>query len=192
MKKKFALCLLLSLTNSFFCQSVHQNIYNWDVLVNCNPDTVYAISFSKNKLEALPNDLIRYKNLEYLDVSKNKLSSLPSFIGDFQNLKHLDISKNEFLVFPVEICRLGNLMYLIANRNTFTSLPDCIKYCSNLEYLDLWDTPVSEFPLGFDNLAKLKKLDLSGIRFGPTFQQTLKQRLPNTEILFDPPCDCME
>ena len=38
----------------------------------------------------------------------------------------------------------------------------------------------------------LKKIDLQGVKHSPTFNRTMKERLPDVELLIDPPCDCME
>jgi Leucine-rich repeat (LRR) protein len=117
---------------------------------------------------------------------------LPDFIGDFKKLEYLDISKNEFSVFPNEFCRLNNLKFLIANRNTFDKIPECIGFLTELEMIDLWDTPIKDFPVSITHLKKLKKIDLQGVKYGPTFQKQFKESLPWVTIEFDPPCDCME
>lgn len=192
MKKRFALfCLLI---NSFwgFNQEHTLNIYSWEQVKNANPDTIFAISLSKLKLEKLPEELAKFTKLEYLDVSKNKLSELPAFVGDFSELKVLDISKNEFAVFPVEICKLTHIQQLIANRNTFDQLPTCIQYCSELMSIDLWETPVSTFPESMLLMKNLKSIDLQGVRFGPAFHKDLQAKFPWIEFKLDPPCDCMK
>lgn len=192
MKKRFALfCLLI---NSFwvFNQEHTLNIYSWEQVKNANPDTIFAISLSKLKLEKLPEELAKFTKLEYLDVSKNKLSELPTFVGDFSDLKVLDISKNEFAVFPVEICKLTHIQQLIANRNTFDQLPTCIQYCSELISIDLWETPVSTFPESMLLMKNLKSIDLQGVRFGPAFHKDLQAKFPWIEFKLDPPCDCMK
>jgi hypothetical protein len=61
-----------------------------------------------------------------------------------------------------------------------------------LEEVDLWDTPIGGFPEGFYTLNKLKVLDLTGLRFGPTFQENLIEKFPNTKITMEPPCNCMK
>ena len=192
MKKRFALfCLLI---NSFwgFNQEHTLKIYSWEQVKNANPDTIFAVSLSKLKLEKLPEGLAKFTKLEYLDVSKNKLSELPAFVGDLSELKVLDISKNEFAIFPVEICKLTHIQQLIANRNTFDQLPTCIQYCSELMSIDLWETPVSTFPESMLLMKNLKSIDLQGVRFGPAFHKDLQAKFPWIEFKLDPPCDCMK
>jgi Leucine-rich repeat (LRR) protein len=190
MKKLFALFLLHVNTVASFAQ--HHVIYNWNDVKKSNPDTIYGISFSKMKLSSLPNDLKRFHHLEMLDISKNKLTELPEFIGDFSELKMLDISKNKLASFPVSICRLNKLQRLTANSNPFDNVPECIEYCSELSYIEFWDTPINFFPTSFDKLTKLAYLDLRGVRYSPSFQENLRKRLPQTNIQFDSPCNCME
>ena len=58
--------------------------------------------------------------------------------------------------------------------------------------IDLWDNPINEFPESLVELKKLKKVDLQGVMYGPTFQRMFKEKLPNVKVFFDPPCSCME
>jgi Leucine-rich repeat (LRR) protein len=192
MKRLSVIILFLHLFDPVYAQNVGSTIYTLDQVLLADPDTIYAISLSKQKLDTLPKELGRFKHLKYLDLSKNKLSKLPDFIVDFKGLEQIDISKNQFDVFPLVLTRVESLKILIANRNAFDRLPESIGYNQKLEIIDLWDTPVMIFPESFYSLPQLKKLDLSGIRYSPTFQEKLKIRLPNTEIILDAPCDCME
>lgn len=189
---RYALFLVLFLSNVLQAQNSDIRIYLWSEVINANPDTIFGISFSKQKIAIVPEELQRFKNLQHLDLGKNKLNNLPDFMGDMTNLTYLDISKNEFSNFPIEICRLSNLKTLIANRNDFSNLPECIGFLEKLEKLDLWDTPIMDFPESLTKLTKLKTIDLQGVKYGPTFQKKFKESLPWVEILMDPPCDCME
>lgn len=161
-------------------------------VLTADPDTIFALSVSKEKLISVPDQLAIFKNLKYLDLSKNKLSKLPDFLSDFEQLEFIDISKNDFETFPLVLTRIVTLKTIVANRNSFDRLPESIGYNQYLEYIDLWDTPVMNFPESFYLLPNLKKVDLSGIRYSLTFQEKLKARLPNTILVLDPPCDCME
>jgi Leucine-rich repeat (LRR) protein len=192
MKKLFVVSLTLLLSNALFSQEPGLRIFSWEEAKGASPDTVYAISFSKQKLTTLPDDLARFANLKHLDLGKNKLDALPDFVGTFSKLDYLDLSKNELSVFPVEICRLSSLKVLVINRNTFDQIPECIGYLKDLEELDLWDTPVMNFPTSLTNLKNLKRIDLQGVKYGPTFQKQFRESLPWVKIEFDPPCDCME
>ena len=93
---------------------------------------------------------------------------------------------------PFVLCQLKTLEGLIMNRNLLTTLPMCIEFMTHLTYLDLYDNPIRSFPDSFERMSNLSKVDLSGIRFGPTFQETWRARMPNTNFVFDNACDCME
>lgn len=192
MKKQFVILLFLQLFSLALGQENGHKEYLWSEVLNANPDTVYSISFTKEKLTSVPADLAIFKNLKLLNLSKNKLSALPDFLADFKQLEHIDISKNEFDIFPLVLTRIPSLVTIIANRNSFDRLPESIGYNQQLEFIDLWDSPVLNFPESFFELPHLKKVDLSGIRYSPAFQEKLKNRLPNAIIVLDAPCDCME
>ena len=189
MKAVFAYFLLI-ISNLAFSQSHH--VYSWSVLENASPDTVYAISFSKEKRREIPKELARFTNLQYLDLEKNKLMELPNFIGDFKQLKYLNVARNNLSQFPIEICRLTNLEELILNRNNFETIPECIQYAKSIKYMDVYDTPIRSLPKTLTELPALEKIDFTGIRFSPTFQEMWFDLLPNVELVFDEPCDCME
>ena len=191
MKKLFVISLLL-LSDPLVAQQGDLHVYTWEQVNTADPDTIFAISFSKQKVSVLPKELAAFGNLKYLDLGKNKLTELPDFIGNFSKLEHLDLSKNELSVFPIEICRLSSLKTLILNRNTFDQIPDCIGFLKNLELIDLWDTPVMHFPPSLVNLKQLKRIDLQGVKYGPTFQKQFRESLSWVTIEFDTPCDCME
>ena len=192
MRKLFVTFLIVSIISGLHAQVEGVKIYNWSEIKGCNPDTIFGLSLEKLKMDTIPEELSVFQNLTVLNLGKNKFSELPDFIGEMKNLEVLDLSKNEFSIFPLPICRLQKLKKLIVNRNKFESIPDCIKYCEELEEVDLWDTPIGGFPEGFYTLSKIKVLDLTGLRFGPTFQENLIENFPNTKITMEPPCNCMK
>nr|AOE12215.1 hypothetical protein [uncultured bacterium] len=71
-------------------------------------------------------------------------------------------------------------------------MPTCIKYLTQLEHLDIFNTQMDSFPSELGLLKNLKTFDARGILFGREFQQTWEERLPNTKIKFDAPCNCIE
>lgn len=196
MKKQFALILILwssfSLTSIGLAQSFHDvKIYSWEEVQNASPDTIYGISFEKSKLTEVPADLYRFYNLKHLSFAKNKLTELPAYISTFQSLEHLDLTKNELSNFPIVICQLKSLKELLIGHNDIASIPDCIEYVSDLEFLDVYDNPLSHVPESIMRLHKLAKIDFTGIRFNRDFQDKWKAQLPDTKLIFDPPCNCM-
>ncbi len=188
MKRIFVLILLLW-SSAILAQDV--KMFTWEEALSANPGSVFGITFEKLKLKSLPDELERFHQLKYLNISKNKLTRLPSYIGEMKNLIHLNAERNQLDIFPIVVCRLESLRELIINRNSITELPSCIEYASKLEYIDIYDNPIIHLPESLDNLNELKKIDFTGIRFSPKFQKSWMNRLPNVELIFDAPCDCM-
>lgn len=168
MSKLFALCWLLVNFSNAFCQEQYK-IYTWEEAQLLAPDSVFALSFRKMKLESLPKNLINYRNLRQVDFSRNK-----------------------FTVFPVEILELEHLEKLIFNRNRIEIIPDSISKLKNLVYIDFWDNPIPVFPETFLNMSTLKEIHAEGIKYGPKFHQKWITALPNVKLFLDPPCDCRE
>jgi len=192
MKKLFVLFLAISIQSFALLANKPIKVYSWEEALNANPDSVFAISFERLKIDTLPQALRAFKNIQKLDLSKNKLTNLPDFIKDFENLTELNLNKNKFSIFPIQICSMKKLEKLILSRNNFTQIPECIQYADNLNYLDLSDTPVGSFPEAFVLMTNLKTLSLHGIAYPPSFHVRWKERLPWMRIEFDSPCNCME
>ena len=187
-KKQFALILILWCSLGYAQEVV---VYSWEEVQTAHPDTIYAISFEKGKLTDLPSELAKFKQLKQLDLSKNRLIELPAFVFEFVSLEVLDLTKNKLSTFPNGLCRLSNLKRLLIGSNDIASLPDCTEYITQFEYLDLYDNPIAYLPQSMMRLDHLKKIDFTGIRFNKDFQKQWTEHLPNTQLVFDDPCDCM-
>jgi Leucine-rich repeat (LRR) protein len=192
MKRLFVLLLCLALNCVGFTQTDTLRMYRVSELEFAHPDSVFYISLSREKRTEVPSIIANFTKLKVLDLSKNKLTELPAFIGNLTDIEVLDLSKNELSIFPNEICRLRNLKTLIINRNTFDQIPECFGYCTKIELIDLWEVPIAHFPESMDQLKALKVIDIQGVKYGPSFQEALRKRLPWVNIRFDSPCDCME
>ena len=207
-KKRFALILILwfsTLASTSSAQAIGSaqafvtgsknaldvKIYEWDEVQTASPDTIYAISFEKNRLTEVPIYLSKFKNIRLLDFSKNKLTELPTFFTEFKSLEVLNLQRNKFSRFPIEICQLTALKQLLIGSNDIASIPDCIEYASSLEILDLYDNPLSGLPQSMMRMENLQKIDFTGIRFSDVFQEQWIKQLPDTKLVFDSPCDCM-
>jgi Leucine-rich repeat (LRR) protein len=166
-------------------------VYTWEVAKLASPDSIFAITFEKMKLDSIPLELMKYTQLRELYFSKNKLTYLPDSFVLLKHLEILDLSRNDFFIYPIQICQLSFLKKLIINKNDFDEIPDCIRYNVHLEFIDLWETPIKDFPDAFMDMKQLSKIDARGITHGHSFHQKWKERLPNVKLLLDPPCNCM-
>lgn len=191
---KFLSAIILFLVCSCaFAQSESYVIYKWeDLPASYDADTIYGLSLSKMRLDSVPEGVSKFQNLKLLDLSKNKLQELPNFIGDMSTITILDLEKNKFSSMPNELCRMKNVERLILSRNFLTTLPSCIEYLIGVKYIDLYDNPISKLPESFERMQNLEEIDLSGIRFGASFQESWQKRLPNVKFIFDTACDCMK
>ncbi len=195
MMKKISVVIFLFLINFGFSQEFKTKnviIYDWEIAKQAHPDTIFGISFKKKRLSILPEELKLFTQIKILDLSKNKLEKLPAFITNFSQLEDLNIEKNKFIHFPIIIYQLSSLRYLRMGANSFERIPTGIDNLTKLEYLDLYDCPIKSLPESMVNLKNIRKIDFTGIRFSPSFQKSWINKMPEVELVFDAPCDCLE
>lgn len=190
MKLPFAL-IFLTISFGFLAQTKHGNVYSWNEARLANPDTIHAISFEKMKLDSLPKELWQFTHLTYLNLDKNQLTNLPEEFALLENLTELSMSKNKFTFLPLVICQLPALQKLNASRNRIESIPNQIEFCTHLQTLDFYDNIIADFGSGIFKLSELKTLNIEGVMYGTNFADDLKRKLPNVNVLLDPPCKCL-
>ncbi|MEI6694913.1 MAG: leucine-rich repeat domain-containing protein [Bacteroidota bacterium] len=156
-----------------------------------NPEKVYRMDLSKQKLQTLPKAIFGLYNLQELNLAKNKLVEIPPEIGNLTNLQKLNVSKNKITTLPASIGLLTNLTELVANQNDIYKLPAEIGNLINLEKLDLWSTAMDVFPQEIAMLKNtLKTLDLRVVLINDDKQKAIVELLPNTNIYFSKSCNC--
>ncbi len=154
-----------------------------------NPEMIIKLDLSKQKLKAIPTEILTFKNLRELNLEKNKISELPeNFV--FDNLKVLNLSKNSLTFFPSVLCQNTSLTQLLLGKNKITKIPDCIGSLKKLIVLDVWFNPIQELPESMVELKELRVLDLRGITYSFEFQKKWNELLPWVKIEFDLGCDC--
>ncbi|KAL3753525.1 hypothetical protein ACJRO7_000862 [Eucalyptus globulus] len=115
--------------------------------------------------EALPDWLVRLKNLKRLDLSINQLHGTIPSSHDWLCLEGLDLSHNQLTGnIPEALGRLPVLSFLVLNNNLLNgTIPHSLGQLQDLYYLDLSANSlggtVSE--IHFSNLSKLRYLDIS-------------------------------
>lgn len=155
-----------------------------------NPDEVYKLDLSKEKLTEFPVEILQFKNLNVLDLSKNKFETIPDTIQELKYLQELNLSKNKLIEFPYGVCMLRNLKYLNINQNRIVVIPQEIKYLSELRVLDMWSNDLTDFPIELSHLKKLENFDLRNILINEGNQKRIKSLLPNANVFMDKPCNC--
>ena len=90
---------LLSSINTCLSQKFDFKIYRWEEVQNANPDTIYGLTFAKEKRTELPTELSKFVNLRYLNLNKNKIQSLPEYFDTLKRLEVFEAEKNDFIYF---------------------------------------------------------------------------------------------
>lgn len=155
-----------------------------------NPNQVIKLSLRKQGYKEFPMEVLKCKNLQYLDLSKNKINSIPDSIIQLKQLQVLILSKNNLVALPNCIGSLHELRYFKAGQNKIARIPYSFGELENLEYLDFWDNELDYFPETIKNLTSLKVMDLRNILISQDNQNMIQGLLPNTKIHFSPACQC--
>jgi len=155
-----------------------------------NPDAVIKLVLRKQHLKSFPKEILRFKNLQYLDISKNSIAELPDSIFLLTQLQYFACSKTGLKRLPKEIGKLSNLLYLNFNQNDLELLPPQIGNLEKLEILDLWSNNLEEFPSSLSNLKSLQVLDLRNILISDEVQNNINNMLPRAKVYMSPSCKC--
>jgi Leucine-rich repeat (LRR) protein len=155
-----------------------------------NPDQVYRLDLSGQKLKEVPEGVFQLKNLNALDLSNNKLKALPDRLQELRNMQDLRASRNKLTEVPKSLCRLTHLKRLDLSRNGLIGLPKCVGAFKELVSLDLWDNDLAEFPEEMSEMRALKFLDLRAIQFEVPEMEHLQELMPAAKIFFSQPCNC--
>lgn len=87
-----------------------------------NPDLVYYLDLSLQKLKQFPEVIFTFKNLKELHLSYNYWPSIPAGLSKLQNLELLDLSGNYYMnKLPSDIEQLTFLDKLIIKDNKLTA-----------------------------------------------------------------------
>jgi Leucine-rich repeat (LRR) protein len=126
-----------------------------------NPDKVYKLTLTKQKIKLLPEEFGTLVNLQQLIVSECKLKEIPLQIRECKNLQMIVFSGNKIRVIPVEMRELKHLEILYLGKNK-----------------------IMEIPSWFGNLTKLKRLDISRNALTPADVSNARRMLPKADITF--------
>jgi Leucine-rich repeat (LRR) protein len=157
------------------------------------PEKVYHLDLSKNKLKNFPMDILKFTNLRTLKLYKNKIDSIPNEISQLKNLRELNVGMNNLTKFNKAICELTNLEKLVLNQNEIEEIPVEIKNLKKLIHLDMWDNNLFVVPDEISELKEtLKIFDLQNIQFNTEEQKRINGLLPKTKVTMPPSCNCKD
>lgn len=140
------------------------------------------LDLSECGLRAVPKEVLRLRNLEFLNLGKNKLNALPdSFAKDLPNLKILFCLANEFRKVPEVLGEMEHLFMLSFKANKVREIPEQSLPIASLGWLILSDNEIEVLPKSLGKCRKMRKLMLAGnkIKELPTFMS----ELVNLELL---------
>lgn len=152
-----------------------------------NPENVFRLNLSNQKVSIPTTVWSKFINLEYLSLKNDHLVDIPKEIFELKNLKILDLSGNDFKILSNDFIKLENLEELFLNdeknmdlpktlnllgklpklktlhleNDNLNSLPSEILLIKNLESLYLNHNKFNQIPKKIDGLPHLQYLDLN-------------------------------
>ncbi|WP_200976307.1 energy transducer TonB [Echinicola sp. 20G] len=105
-----------------------------------------------NKIDGLPEEFCKLKNLKVVGLGDNKFEIIPKEIYQLEKLEMLDFGNNKIEIIGGEISNLKNMKLLIISKNKLRSLPPSIKELESLEQLYLKGNKISK-----EEIEKLRK-----------------------------------
>jgi Leucine-rich repeat (LRR) protein len=161
-----------------------------------NPEKVYRLDLSNQKIELSNEDWSKFVNLESLKLKNDHLKEIPLGLTKITTLKTLDLSGNDFAKLPENFTNLVNLEEVFLNNEKNIDLPNTLQLLAtlpklkslhlendnlssipkemflfkNLEYLYLNENNFIEVPR-LEPLNHLKFLDLKSNKIKPELQE---------------------
>lgn len=122
---------------------------------------LHTLSLVKNQLETLPASLADCINLRILRLSNNQLGHWPELTARLPWLAELDLAHNGITALPEVLPSCKALRLLDLRGNGLTALPEAAPFPA-LETLLLGGNQLTEIPISWLQLPRLRRLDLSG------------------------------
>ncbi len=126
-----------------------------------NPDSVYRLELSVNRLESVPKEVENLPNLEHANFSFNNLKNIDKEILNRPNLQSLDLKRNEIRRINKDLFKLETLLILDLSHNKISKLPKGFEKLNDLQELYLHHNEISKIPKDLPNLKRLRILDLN-------------------------------
>lgn len=148
------------------------------------PENVDTLLLHQNRLSNIPPSIVKFTNLNSLDISNCGLTRLPDFLGDcplscliakhnnlsndslpksFDNLpglRELNLSGNRLTDFPDQVLELAELKYLYLGGNHITEISKDVWKLQRLQVLSMGGNRLTEVPSTLGQLKSLQALVL--------------------------------
>lgn len=124
--------------------------------------TLEVLDLSSNRLNAVPVQIDRLRQLRILRLQSNCLASgsLPVSIGFLTALEEFDCSDNRLTHIPFPVAGLTRLKVLRLGDNELLNLPPLLGTLQQLHILDLRSNSLRSLPHGLFSLQHLHTIDL--------------------------------
>lgn len=139
----------------------HQRMYDNLDSALADPDNVYKLTLTDQKLKTLPEGFGTLKNLQVLNITNCKLKVLPAEIRECKNLQVVSLYNNKLRALPAEMRELKQLEVLYLGNNRLLEIPN-------------W----------FGTMTKLRRLDISRNAITPADVANARRMLPKAEVTF--------
>lgn len=166
MKKNLILILAFLASLHFFGQEnlfVKKEYNNLEEALK-NPEMVYKLDLSNQKLKLEGIDWSKFVNMENLTLKNDHLKEIPFGISSLKSLKSIDLSGNDFNVLPIEFSKLINLEEVFLNDEKNINLPKTLSVLAklpNLKSLHLENDRLKELPKEILQFKSLESLYLN-------------------------------
>ena len=133
-----------------------------------NPEKVYRLNLSNQKVQVPKDAWSKFVNLEFLSFKNDHLEEIPQEISLLKKLKVLDLSGNDFTTLPKSFSELYNLEELFLNDEKKFNLNaniDIISFLPRLKILHLENDSLLKLPKNIFKLNHLEKLFLNSNSF---------------------------
>lgn len=150
-----------------------------------NPDSVYKLNLRRKRIDSIPPEIGKLKNLEVLIISgstvkflpkeienckklksiianSSRLEELPSSLENLRNLRTLKVGNCNLKSIPKEIGNIKSLWELSIGHNKITTLPNELAKLENLTWLDISNNQIKEFPSCIIQMENLKRFWMFG------------------------------
>ena len=121
-----------------------------------DPDRVYQLDLSNQRLETIPEEIAQFKRLEALKLSDNKIRKIGTVFQKLVQLEFLELSGNR--ISQIDFSKFGKIRYSLKTlwlaENRLTAIDSTLNDLKGLEVLRLENNRISTF----DNAVNLRRL----------------------------------
>ena len=117
-----------------------------------NPDSVQALFINYAKLNVIPQEVEKCKNLIVLGLGGNNIKEIPPFIFNLTNLQELGLSWNHISTIPEEISSLKKLTSISIWGSNITEVPEDLLELPNIQKIGLKGNPIPK-----EEIKRLRK-----------------------------------